>query len=176
MNQERKVNKIDEIWKDVKGYEGLYKISNRGKVYSFYTNKILKNSKSIDGYYRVYLRKNKKRKFASIHRLVAEAFIPNPNDLPQVNHKDENKKNNNVYNLEWCDCKYNANYGTRNKRGSNSKKKAIEQYTKDNKLIRIWNSSIEIRDVLGFDTSAISKCCNNRKNFNSSHGYIWKFK
>ena len=102
--------------KDINGYEGLYRIDDHGNVYSIKSNKQISYFISNNGYKRVTLFKNGKSKNISIHRLVAIAFIPNPNDLPQVNHKDENKLNNNVDNLEWCSSKYNANYGTRIKR------------------------------------------------------------
>lgn len=115
---------MKEEWKDIKGYEGLYKISNLGRVKSlpkhagrsYRKERILKNSIDKDGYIKVTLCKNNKTSFLSIHRLLAIAFIPNPNNFPQINHKDENKQNNNLNNLEWCTCKYNINYGTRTKR------------------------------------------------------------
>ena len=103
---------MQEVWKDIKGYEGLYQISNTGKVKGLKRNKVLKPILQRSGYYYVDLQ----RKRRLVHRLVAEAFIDNPDNLPEVNHKDEDKVNNSVENLEWCDSKYNANYGTRNKR------------------------------------------------------------
>lgn len=118
---------MEEFWKDIKGYEGFYQVSNLGRVKSlakyqkgnggsiFWRKEtILKPANSGRGYLMVVLIKNKKRKSYILHRLVADAFIPNPYNLPQVNHKDENKTNNVVSNLEWCDNKYNSNYGTRN--------------------------------------------------------------
>ena len=114
-----------EIWRDIKDYEGLYQVSNFGRVRSLNYNKtgeikIMKLKKTRDGYLRVGLRKNGKQKWISIHRLVAEAFIPNPLNLPCVNHKiegEEGKKINTVENLEWCTYKYNTNYGTCIERG-----------------------------------------------------------
>ena len=108
-------------WKDIPGYEGLYQVSNIGEIKSLnykQTHKphLLSQAKDRDGYFRVVLVKDKQRKNKLVHRLVAEAFIPNPNNLPQVNHKDEQAGNNIVTNLEWCTAKYNVNYGTRNKR------------------------------------------------------------
>ena len=105
-----------EIWKDIKGYEGLYQVSNLGRVKSLprknHPKEEFRNlSPDSKGYLRVNLFKNNKGKTHKVHRLVAEAFIPNPNNYPQVNHKDENKANNNVDNLEWCTNKYNVNYG-----------------------------------------------------------------
>lgn len=106
---------MEEIWKDIKGYEGLYQVSNLGNVKSLKTNKNLYYTRSgrNKDYLRVLLAKNKKRKMFSIHRVVAEHFIPNPNNYPCVNHKDECKSNNIWTNLEWCSEKYNANYGTK---------------------------------------------------------------
>lgn len=108
-----------EIWKDVNDYNGLYQISNLGNVKSIHyrhTNveKILKPYIKEDGYVVVCLTKNRRIKWHRVHRLVAEAFINNPDNLPEVNHKDENKLNNRVDNLEWCTSSYNKNYGTRN--------------------------------------------------------------
>lgn len=112
-----------EIWKDINGYEGIYQISNSGKVKSFHHNKetILK-SHIGNGYLKVQLKKNNKCKCVYIHRLVAEAFIPNPNNFLEVNHKDECKINNSVSNLEWCNHIYNNNY--MNKTQSTKKKTA----------------------------------------------------
>ena len=103
-----------EEWRDIKGYEGKYKISSYGKVKSlkYKDEKLLRPSYDKDGYKQVILYNNGKGKKWFIHRLVAIHFLPNPNNLPQVNHKDEDKANNAVENLEWCTCKYNINYGT----------------------------------------------------------------
>lgn len=111
-----------EEWRPVVGYEGLYEVSNTGQVRSldkydsinrFYEGRILKLFADRLGYLRVQLYSNSKRKSFLVHRLVAQAFIPNPDNLPQVNHRDEDPSNDNVENLEWCDGKYNVNYGTR---------------------------------------------------------------
>lgn len=117
----------EEIWRPIVGYEGLYEVSSYGRVRSLdryvkYSNgpihlhkgMILNPEKDKDGYLQVILYNNGKIHQIKIHRLVAQAFIPNPQDLPQVNHKDEVKTNNSVDNLEWCNAKYNANYGSRN--------------------------------------------------------------
>lgn len=115
---------LQEIWNDIQGYEGLYQVSNFGRVkslerkifngenYHISKEKILSPGKDKDGYFQVQLYKEKTVKMRKIHRLVAEAFIPNPNNYPQVNHKDEDKQNNRIDNLEWCDGTYNQNYGT----------------------------------------------------------------
>ena len=112
---------MDEMWKDIEGYEGLYQVSNTGQAKSLNYKgsgeaKLLKQSTNKQGYKRITLCKNGKTKRYSVHRLVALAFIPNPDNLPIINHKDENPSNNNVNNLEWCTYKYNINYGTARKR------------------------------------------------------------
>lgn len=121
-----------EIWKDILGYEGLYQISNHGRLKSLpkmvgrgkrYMSKerIVSSHKSPNGYLRTHLDKEGKRHFFSVHRLVAQAFLDNPNNYPCVNHKNEIRSDNRVENLEWCSFKYNANYGTRNKKISTAK-------------------------------------------------------
>ena len=102
-----------EAFRDIKGYENLYQISNKGNVRSLLTNKILIGGTDLQGYKIVTLRKDKKNHTKTVHRLVAQAFLPNPNKLPCVNHKDENKQNNVIDNLEWCSYSYNLNYGSR---------------------------------------------------------------
>ena len=126
-----------EIWKDIKGYDGIYQISNFGRVRSVdrvvygrlsYKNgrlvkgKLLSLRKGKEGYVRVNLNKDGIKTTYDVHKLVADAFMDNPSNLPQINHKDENKTNNHVGNLEYCDSYYNTNYGTRNARISNSLK------------------------------------------------------
>ncbi len=109
---------MEEIWRPIEGYEGLYEISSYGRVKSLKNSIILRPKKEPTGYLRCNLYLNKNVKTVSIHRLVAQAFIPNPDNLPEVNHKDEDKTNNKVDNLEWCDHKYNSNYGTRKERSA----------------------------------------------------------
>ena len=120
----------EEIWKDIIGYEGLYQVSSLGRVRSldryderncFRKGKVLSPGIKPDGYLVVVLSCNGKHKTIKVHRLVAQAFIPNPDGLPQVNHKNEDKSNNRVENLEWCDAKYNINFGTARIRSINTK-------------------------------------------------------
>lgn len=121
---------MKEIWRDIKDYEGLYQISNFGRVKSLprngtiSTERILKPLLTGRGYYKVTLSKHNKAKYPSIHRLVAEAFILNPDNLPQINHKDGNKTNNKVGNLEWCtsleNVKHSIYTGLRSDKGVNS--------------------------------------------------------
>ena len=116
---------MEEIWKDVKGYEGLYQVSNLGRVKRVETDRILKPLKHTKGYYRVDLSKNGSQSKKFIHRLVAQVFIPNPDNKSQVNHIDENKTNNLVSNLEWMTAKENLNHGTRTDRMAKTKSISI---------------------------------------------------
>ena len=168
---------MKEIWKDKKDYEGHYQVSNFGRVKSikFGKERILKLTKDKDGYFFVNLYKNNKSKAFKVHRLVAEAFLPNTDNLPLINHKDEDKSNNIVSNLEWCDVKYNTNYGTRNKRigksNTNGKRsKPVLQYTLDGKFVREWESYRECKRN-GFNH--VSECC--RGKLKSCGGFIWKY-
>ena len=154
--------------KDIKDYESLYAITRDGRVWSYKSNKFLKPS-LVRGYHRVILYKEGKEKAFRIHRLVAEAFIPNPDGLPQVNHKDEDKSNNCVENLEWCDAKYNANYGTRTERAIN--KISIPIYCVE--LDKTFKSQTEAAKELGLDNRNINKCCKGKVKTHS--GYHFRY-
>ena len=162
----------DEIWCPIKGYESLYEVSDQGRVRSlkFGKERILKQLRTPKGYLTVGLYKNGEDKRCYVHRLVAKTFIPNPDNLPEVNHKDENKTNNSVQNLEWCDQKYNINYGTRNDRCS----KPVLQYTKSGVFVREWKSTHDVQRNLGYFHNYISYCCTGKRK--SAYGFIWKFK
>lgn len=172
-----------EKWVDIKGFEGLYQVSNKGNVKSMNynhtkTEKELKKGTDSDGYYLVVLVKNKKKSVKKVHRLVADAFIPNPSNLPFVNHKDEVKTNNFVENLEWCDNKYNCNYGSRTKRikekltNRKDQSKPLYQYTIDEKLIKIWSSRNEaVRN--GFNKGGIYMATNGI--YKTYKGYKWSY-
>ena len=146
---------MTEIWKTI---DDRYSVSNFGRVKSNYANKerILKPYKNHYGYLMVDLRHHGTRKIISVHRLVALAFISNPDNLPEVNHKDENKENNYVDNLEWCDTKYNCNYGTRNLRKAKSCKKLVCSVDK-NGNIAYYDSILDASKLTGIDKTAISK-------------------
>ena len=165
---------MQEVWKEIKDYEELYEISNLGRVKSLITNKILKGNKNAEYHY-VCLRKNGKQKVKKIHRLVAEAFIPNPNNYSCINHKDENKFNNKIDNLEWCTKIYNNNYGTRNERMSkrNSRYKIIQK-DKNGNIIKIWENIWDLEHNTQYNKGAIRQCCKNK--CKTVYGYKWEYK
>lgn len=185
-----------EIFKDIEGYEGLYQISNLGNVKSLARYKknhnklqkveerILKANISNRGYYYVMLNKNGKQEHKMIHILMAKAFIPNINNYPIVNHKDGNKLNINLDNLEWCTYSHNNKEAYRlglkigavkNKLGyDNWKSKPIYQYDLDGNFIREWACSREVKRQLGINASNIRACCNGQRN--KAGGYMWKYK
>jgi hypothetical protein len=173
---------MEEEWKEVVAYEGLYQVSNLGRIKSLFKkhkNEIfLKPKIERNGYLRITLAKKGKHKSFSIHRLVAIAFKPNPLNLPQVNHIDENKLNNNSNNLEWCTGEYNLNYGKRNLKCSNFNKenfsKKVYQYSKDKILIRKWNSLADAERESNFNHSAISNCCLGKRKYYKN--YKWAYK
>ena len=165
-----------EIWHDIEGYEGLYQISNKGRVKSLKCGKerTLRPGIKSSGYLKVVLCKNGMVKQFQLHRLVANAFIPNLDNKPQVNHLDENKLNNCVDNLQWATAKENINHGTRNERAGYSRSKPILQYSKSGYFIREWKGASEVERVLGIANSHIIACCKgNRK---SAGGFVWKYK
>ena len=160
-----------EIFKDIEGYEGLYQISDHGRVKSLKYGKerILKPCMTCNGYLTVRLCKNRKVIRCYVHRLVAAAFMPNPDNLPQINHKDEDKTNNNVDNLEWCSAAYNCNYGSRNKQIS----KTVYQYSLNGKLIAEYPSTKEVERQFGYGQGNISACCRSKQK--TAYGYIWRY-
>ena len=155
-----------EEWRPVKDFDRKYEISNLGRVKSLSRNylyghhgDIILKTNDRRGYRGVTLFKDGKRYYYSVHRLVAEAFIPNPDNLPCVNHKDEDKTNNVVNNLEWCTYEQNSNYGTcRSKISKNVSRKVIA-YTRDGKVVRVFNSMTEASKELNISLSHISRCC-----------------
>lgn len=167
-----------EIWKDVQGYEGLYQVSSFGRVKRILKtkpNRILTPSCDKDGYKRLSLCKENKARTFSVHRLVAVSFIPNPNNYPVINHKDENKGNNNADNLEWCTVQYNTRYKDVHIRKSRYLCKPILQFSLNGAFIRKWESQVEIEKVFKKSHRNISACCNGHKGRRTAYGYIWKF-
>lgn len=171
---------MNEVWKDVKGYEGLYQVSNQGRVKSFRESTkygmqkeyILKPSLINSGYHVVTLyAPNRPKKKFQIHRLVAETFIDNENNLPCVNHKDENKLNNCVDNLEWCTYEYNNNYGTARIRSIDSKSQSIEQYTLDGVLIAKYRNAQVASELLGYSDKLLRRWCRS----GIGGGYMWRY-
>lgn len=185
---------MKEVWKDIAGYEGYYQVSNLGKVRSldreveyptytrYFYGKVLKPHKKRNGYLELTLRQQKKHTQALVHRLVAIAFIPNPNNLPCVNHKDENKENNCVENLEWCTEAYNNHYGIGNRnRCVNSRNGAIKkqakpvlQFSLDGEFIAEYFSAMEAARQNQCRQGGISECCNGKQK--TAYGYIWRYK
>ena len=178
-----------EEWRDIEGYKGLYQESNTGKVKSLNyrgtgKERILKGYDNGKGYLRVDLCKEGKVKQPLVHVLVATAFLENPNNLPEVNHKDENKQNNCVDNLEFCSKSYNVNYGTRNKKVAEKLKgrkfseetikkisKPVFSVDKESGLIMWWQSAHEAERQTGIAQASICACCIGKRK--SAGGHIW---
>lgn len=164
---------IDEVWKDIPNYEGRYQISNFGNVKGRY-GKVYKGTYiSNSGYLMINLCKNYIREKKYIHRIVADAFIDNPNNFKEINHKDENKTNNRVDNLEWCSRKYNNNYGTCISRRANKNKKKVAQFDKNDNFIKQFNSGLEAEKETKIDNASISRCCYNKQQ--KAGGFKWRF-
>lgn len=151
--------------KDIKGYEGLYAITSDGKVWSYRKKRYLNLVLCGRGYLQAHLWKNGERKPGLVHRLVAETYIPNPSNLPQVNHKDEDKTNNNADNLEWCSAKYNMTYGSRQDENC-IPVLCVETNT-------IYKSMTEAEHKLGVHQSGISQCC--RGIYKTAGGFHWEY-
>lgn len=172
---------MQEVWKDVVGYEGLYQVSNLGAVRSLRSGspKLLRQRYDAYGYKILDFCVCGVQQTFKVHRLVAEAFIPNPFGLPEVNHKDENKANNRADNLEWCTKLYNCEYGTFGKRVSQSKingkgSRPVLQYTLDGKFVAEYPSTKEVERQLGFFATHIARCCRGVKP--TAHGFVWRYK
>jgi hypothetical protein len=195
---------MEEIWKDIEGFEGVYQVSNLGRVRSlgfdrWHKGKILKPSfDSKMNYLFVGLHKNGKTTQRNIHRLVAEAFIQNPNNLPCVNHINEVKTDNRAINLEWCTVEYNSNYGnakknmidsrrknnnqeeinkkikdTKKRNQSFSCEKPVAQYTMNGTFIARYESATDAERKTGISRGGIQRCCIGR--YLQAKGFIWKY-
>lgn len=168
-----------ETWHPIAEFEGRYEVSDLGRVRAIKANssKVLAPILDKYGYVKVCLTKDGKQYNRTVHRLVALAFIENPNDKPQINHKDEIKTNNRVDNLEWSTSKENNNHGTRNKRISahklNTNGKEIVQLDLEGNIIRRWVSLNEIHRQLGYDITHIIRVCRGRKK--TGYGFKWQY-
>ena len=167
--------------KRIKDFENYY-IYSDGRVQNCNTNHFLKYTTDKNGYLKVRLYKDKHQHTLLVHRLVALAFLPNPDNYSQVNHKDENKHNNDISNLEWCSAKYNANYGTRNERTREKLKQnavlpdnriKVNMYTLDGIFVRQFDSLKEAKIFLNkpITEAHISQCCNGIRK--TAYGYKW---
>lgn len=185
---------MQEIWKDIPNYEGLYQASNLGRIRSLnhirkngkedhktfiQKGRILKEATQKSGYKFVVLSKKGKTKGYRVHRLIAKTFISNPNNYKCINHKDENKANNNIDNLEWCTIAYNNNYGLKQERYKKAMKKSvgrkINQYDLEGNFIRSWECIMDAERHLKKKRAAtpIWACCNNKAK--SAYGYRWQY-
>lgn len=164
--------KTREIWKPIRGFEEEYEISNYGRVHSLKSNKILKQFEYRGGYLEVHLRKPGTKVHKKIHRLVAEHFIPNPENLPEVNHKDEDRQNNNFTNLEWCSHTYNNTYNGKHLRVGAKNHRPINQYDLEGNFIKTFPSQTEAAKGLGINQGGIADCA--RGHIKTYAGYIWR--
>ena len=177
---------MQEIWKNIVGLEGRYMVSNLGRVKSLAhgQERILKGQISDRGYHTVMLRVDGHNKMYKVHRLVAIAFLDNPNHLPEVNHKDENRLNNVVDNLEWCTHHYNVCYGHRaqhfvetlksnpNRNMGGLSRRAVDRIDADGNIVHYENITIASHDVNGC-TGAICACAKGKKK--TYKGYVWRY-
>ncbi len=180
-----------ELWKDITGYEGLYQVSNLGRVKSLdrqvkskngsiaaKKGKLLKQTKRTKGYLCVNLSSNGKSKCIEVQRLVALEFLPNYSGKPCVNHKDENKENNCYQNLEWVTYKENNEYGSRIEKASKARingklSKKVYQYTLDGTLINEYPSVAEVKRIHSYDSAKISLCCLGKRK--TAYSYKWSY-
>ena len=170
-----------EVWKDIKNYEGLYQVSNLGRIKSLKHGKerILKSFKEANGYLKICLCNNNVKKTFSIHKLVANTFLDNPKNHPVINHINGNKSDNRIINLEFCTYSYNSKQAyelglLKRKYGKeNPCAKKVCQYDKKGNFIKKWDSIIEASQKLGINHSHISECCGGK--YKTTGGYVWRY-
>lgn len=178
-------------WKDIEGFEGIYQVSDSGMIRSLdridcagrrLVGKIKKSVKDKDGYLQIRLSKDGITQTCKVHRLVAAAFIPNPFEFSQINHRDENKTNNAVDNLEWCNCKYNICYGTARDRAKRNTdyyghakkhKRPVTQMDVNGKIVKLWGGAVDASKTLGICGTMICKCCRGIQE--TAGDYIWRY-
>jgi hypothetical protein len=166
---------LTEIWKDVSGYEGLYQVSNFGRVKRFFKNgkeNFLAGKKDKDGYIEVILSSNQRKKYCRLHRLVADAFIPNLENKPQINHKDRNKQNNSADNLEWVTVSENAAHTFAT--GRKIHRRPVVQYARNMDVVSIWDSIRAAGNALKISEHNINSCCNGK--LPTAGGFVWRYK
>ena len=172
---------MKEVWKPVVGYEGLYEVSNLGNIKSLHkrhNGNLLTPQKSHNGYLRVTLWKGNRKKVKRVHRLVAEAFLLNENNYEQINHKDGNKENNSISNLEWCSAKHNMMHAVekglhRGTRNHPAKSKPVDMFSIDGEFICTYPSMKEAERQTGAFRSSIYACCHGK--VNAAGGYHWEY-
>lgn len=175
-----------EEWRDIAGFEGKYQVSSHGRVRNIkflgrprskQQERILSLKLRRDGYLSVHLSDGNKDYHPMVHRLVAVAFLPNYDNLPQVNHRDENKQNNHIDNLEWCTARYNFEYGTGQNRAQKSRKKQLAQIDAEtNEIIQVWPSATDAAIALFDDKERrkfIGSCA--RGCYRKAYGFVWRF-
>ena len=185
---------MEEIWSDIKEYESWYQISNKGRIRSvdrtvkckdgsirFYKGKVMTCVKDKDGYNCTGLSKNGIIKNYRVHRLVAQAFIPNPENKPQINHKDENPANNHVCNLEWVTNQENVNYGSHNEKQAKSLinhpilSNPVCQFDLNGNHIKTYPSAAQAERDLNVASTQIGMCCRHKYGYKTCGGFIWEF-
>ena len=187
----------NEIWKDIEGYEGMYQVSNLGRVRSldryipakcalsktdddvlyFRKGKIIKLWEIVGGYFYVSLSKGDKAKMFRVHRLVAMAFIPNPDNLPEVNHIDEDKSNNRADNLEWCTHLYNEHHGTKIERAAKNRyRRPVEAYNEKGEVVASFSRIADAARAYGVNNCTLWQCCNHIGTVKRVKGLYWRYK
>ena len=172
---------MKEIWRPVKGYEGRYEVSNLGRVRSLnYRMKpgrvqVLKPAKNSDGYLNVHLYAGDGGKSIKVHRIVAAAFIPNPDNLPEINHKNEKKDDNRVENLEWCSRDENMRYGTISERIIKKQSRSVVALDPVTHRVVYRFGSAEMTRSFGFTPSEVSRCCRKARGRKTHKGLLWAY-